>query len=303
MEIVVVGSLALDTLETPWGAAEDCLGGSATYASVAASYFAPVRLVAVAGNDLDEEATRILRSRSVDLEGLEVAEGPTFRWGGRYHEDMNRRDTLFTELGVFESFHPQLPASYRDTPIVFLANIHPSLQLEVLDQVSTPQLTAMDTMNLWIETAREDLEKVLARIDILFLNDEELRQLTGDRILVRAVERLQAMGPRIVVVKKGEHGAVLFGPDVRFATPAMLLERVFDPTGAGDVFAGAFLGSLARAGRFDADAMRRAMIDGTVLASFVTEQFGMDRIVDLPAGDVAERVEELRELTRWPSGG
>jgi sugar/nucleoside kinase (ribokinase family) len=301
VQIVVVGSIALDTIETPWGAAEDAIGGSATYASMAASYFAPVRIVGICGDDLDAATLRMLHEQGVDTAGLEVvAKGKTFRWGGRYHEDMNRRDTLFTHLNVFEHFHPKLPKSYRDSDVVFLANIHPALQLEVLAQVERPQLVAVDTMNLWIDTARDGLIEVLRHAHLLFLNDEEARQLSGKRMLLAAVESLQAMGPRWIVVKKGEHGALLFTPDERCATPAVLLHRVFDPTGAGDTFAGAFLGHLARAGRFDGDELRRAMVHGTVMASFVTEQFGVQRLAGLARSEIEARIKELADLARIP---
>lgn len=300
MKIVVVGSVALDDIETPWASAEELLGGSALYFSVAASYYAPVRLVAVVGRDLPPRARSLLTDRNVDIRGLEVVDGDTFRWGGRYHEDMNRRDTLYTKLNVFEHFHPKLPGAYRDSEIVFLANIHPALQLEVLGQVDGPKLVAMDTMNLWIETARSDLESVLSRVDILFLNDEEVRQLSGERVLLPAVEAVRGMGPSTVVVKRGEHGAVLFSEAGRFFIPAVLLPRVFDPTGAGDAFAGGFLGYIAQKGGFDGLHLRQAMVHGTVLASFVTEQFSVDRLVDLRQEDITARLEELRDLTRWP---
>ena len=301
MQIVVVGSIALDTIETPWGSAEDAIGGSATYASMAASYFAPVRLVGICGDDLDSATLRMLHEQRIDTAGLEVvAGGRTFRWGGRYHEDMNRRDTLFTHLNVFEHFHPKLPRPYRDSEVVFLANIHPALQLEVLDQVQRPRLVAVDTMNLWIETAREGLLEVLRHAHLLFLNDEEARLLTGKRMLLAAVESLQAMGPQWIVIKKGEHGAILFTPDERCATPAVLLHRVFDPTGAGDSFAGAFLGYLAKTEQFDSEDLRRAMVHGTVMASFVTEQFGVQRLAGLARSEIAGRIKELADLARIP---
>lgn len=299
-KIVVVGSVALDTIETPWGAAQDCLGGSASYASIAAGFFAPVRLVAVVGTDLPSVARDLFDARDVDTGGLEVVEGRTFRWGGRYHENMNRRDTLFTELNVFEHFHPKLPQSYRDSEIVFLANIHPALQSEVLEQVNRPELVALDTMNLWIETARDELEAVLAKVDLLFVNDEEAQQLSGHANLWRAVSRLREMGPRIVVVKKGEHGALLFTEGGLFALPAVLLEKVFDPTGAGDAFAGAFLGHVARQGDFTDATLRQSMIYGTVTASFVTERFGTDRLAEASLADIEERMSQLRADTEWP---
>lgn len=299
MDIVVVGSVALDTIHTPWGSAEDCLGGSASYASLAASYFCPVKMVAVVGEDFPAAARELFRKREIDTTGLEVAAGKTFRWGGRYHQDMNRRDTLFTHLNVFEQFHPKLPAAYRDAEFLFLANIHPALQLEVFDQVRRPRLVAVDTMNLWIETAREDLLRVLERCDLAFVNEEEARQLTGHALLPAALEAIHAFGPRWVVVKKGEHGALLCSRSSRFSIPAVLLPRVFDPTGAGDAFAGGFLGHLARCGSFEDDELRRAMGYGTVLASFVTEQFSVDRIADLPPEQIVQRRDELHDFTRW----
>ncbi len=300
--IVIVGSVALDTLESPWGAASDCLGGSASYASLAATFYAPVRMVGIVGSDFPAASTQLFREKGVDTEGLEVAEGKTFRWGGRYHANMNRRDTLFTELNVFEHFHPKLPESYRDTEIVFLANIHPSLQLEVLDQVSAPRYVALDTMNLWIETARDALGEVLKRVDLIFVNDEEAAQLTGHSNLCRAVDALREMGPRHVVIKKGEHGAVLFSSDGPFALPAVLLDKVFDPTGAGDTFAGAFLGHVAREGCLDGPTLRRAMIYATVTASYATERFGADRLVEANLEDIENRISILREMTQWPTG-
>jgi sugar/nucleoside kinase (ribokinase family) len=298
--IVIVGSVALDTIETPWGSAADCLGGSASYASLAASFFAPTRMVGIVGSDFPDSACRLFAEHGVDLEGLEIVEGKTFRWGGRYPADMNRRDTLFTHLNVFEDFHPKLPPSYRDSEIVLLANIHPSLQMEVLDQVGRPHYTALDTMNLWIHTALDSLRDVLKRVDLLFVNDEEARQLSGEEHLLKAVRVLQEMGPRHVVVKKGEHGALLFTDEDVFATCAVLLERVFDPTGAGDAFAGAFLGHLARDGRIDASTLRQAMVYATVTASFATEHFGADRLVEATDEAIERRVSALHRLTQWP---
>lgn len=298
--IVVVGSIALDTLHTPHGSVEDAIGGSASYAAVAASYFAPVNLVAVVGRDFPASAIRAFEARGIDTEGLEIVEGETFRWGGRYHDDMNRRDTLFTHLNVFEHFHPKLPVSYRDSGLVLLGNIHPSLQMEVLDQVRAPRLVALDTMNLWIDIALDDLKAAVARVDLLFLNDEEARQLSGEDNLVRAAAHLRSMGPSAVVVKKGEHGAVLFDGAGEHVQPALLLEQVFDPTGAGDGFAGAFLGHLARRGSAGPAEMRQAMVYATVVAGFVTESFGPDRLFELREQEIAERVEQLRRICAWP---
>ncbi|RKZ08000.1 sugar kinase [bacterium] len=299
--IVVVGSIALDTLHTPHGSAEDCVGGSASYAAFAASYHAPVNLVAVVGTDFPQAARELFGQRKVDTEGLEVVEGQTFRWGGRYHEDMNRRDTLFTELNVFEDFHPKLPDSYRSSEVVFLANIHPALQMEVLEQVDAPRFTALDTMNLWIDIARDDLVKALGCIDLLFLNDEEAMQLSGEGNISSAVRALKAMGPKSVVVKKGEHGAVLFADgNEPYVQPTVLLESVVDPTGAGDAFAGGFLGHVARSGDASAETLRQAMVQGTVTASFTTEEFGPDRLVKLPEQEIDARREVLRRISAWP---
>lgn len=299
--IVVVGSIALDTLHTPHGTAEECVGGSASYAAFAASYHAPVNLVAVVGTDFPSHARELFDRRGVDTEGLEVVQGETFRWGGRYHEDMNRRDTLFTKLNVFEHFHPKLPARYRDSEVVFLANIHPALQMEVLDQVDQPRFVALDTMNLWIDIAREDLVEALGRIDLLFLNDEEAMQLTEERSLNAAVRALKSMGPASVVVKKGEHGAVLFADgDDPYVQPTVILDTVVDPTGAGDAFAGGFLGHVARARDSSGRTLRQAMVQGTITASFTAERFGPDRLVELSAELLEGRREVLARISAWP---
>jgi sugar/nucleoside kinase (ribokinase family) len=300
MQIVVVGSVALDSVETRWGKAENALGGSATFFSLAAARDAKVGLVAVVGEDLPRSARDLLSSKGIDIRGLQVEKGECFRWGGRYHEDMNRRDTLFTHLNVFEHFHPVLPDSYLDAELLFLANIHPSLQLEVLEQAKNPRLVAVDTMNLWIESSREDLVAVLKRCDLVFLNDEEVCLLSGKYSLVDAVRTVQAMGPQRVVVKKGEHGAILFDGSQRFALPAVVLERVKDPTGAGDTFAGGFLGHLAGREKLDHDLLREAMIEGTVLASFAAEDFSVRGLEDLSPATVDQRRKELHQLVAWP---
>ena len=299
--IVVVGSIALDTLHTPHGSAEDCVGGSASYAAFAASYHAPVNLVAVVGTDFPAEARELFDRRSVDTDGLEVVDGETFRWGGRYHDDMNRRDTLFTHLNVFEHFHPKLPDAYRGSEVVFLANIHPALQMEVLEQVEQPRFVALDTMNLWIDIARDDLVRALGKIDLLFVNDEEAMQLSGEGSITASVKALKAMGPRNVVIKKGEHGAVLFADgDEPYVQPTVILERVVDPTGAGDAFAGGFLGHVARSGDANPRTLRQAMAQGTVTASFTAEQFGPDRLVELQDEAIQSRLGVLQRISAWP---
>jgi sugar/nucleoside kinase (ribokinase family) len=299
--IVVVGSIALDTLHTPHGSAEDCVGGSASYAAFAASYHAPVNLVAVVGTDFPAEARELFKARHVDTEGLEIEQGETFRWGGRYHDDMNRRDTLFTHLNVFEHFHPKLPDAYRDSEVVFLANIHPALQMEVLEQVDQPRFVALDTMNLWIDIARDDLVRALGKIDLLFVNDEEAMQLSGEGSLTGSVKVLKAMGPQHVVVKKGEHGAVLFADgDDPYVQPTVILDNVVDPTGAGDAFAGGFLGHVARTGDASARTLRQAMVQGTVTASFTAEAFGPDQLVDLQDNALQSRLGVLQRISAWP---
>ena len=297
--ILLVGSVALDDLHTPSGSRHEAFGGSASYFSLAARFFTPVRLVAVVGDDFPPAHREVLARAGVDLEGLEIASGPCFRWGGRYTEDLNTRETLFTHLGVFEHFHPKVPDAYRGSDFVFLGNIHPSLQQEVLRQVRAPRFVALDTMNLWIETARAELLDVLASVDLLIVNDAEARQLTGESNLVRAGRTLLSLGPTRAVIKKGEHGAALFAPGGMFALPAVPLERVVDPTGAGDSFAGGLLGSLAAEGECTDRAMRRAMALGSVLASFTVEDFGLERLRTVSRREIAARYEELRHMTHF----
>jgi sugar/nucleoside kinase (ribokinase family) len=297
--ILLVGSVALDDLHTPSGSRHEAFGGSASYFALAARFFAPVRLVAVVGDDFPPAYREVLAGAGVDLEGLEIAPGPCFRWGGRYGEDLNTRETLFTHLGVFEHFHPKVPDAYRGSDFVFLGNIHPSLQQEVLRQVRAPRLVVLDTMNLWIETARAELLDVLASVDVLIVNDAEARQLTGESNLVRAGRALLALGPTRAVIKKGEHGAALFAPGGIFALPAVPLERVVDPTGAGDSFAGGLLGSLAAEGECTDRAMRRAMALGSVLASLTVEDFGLERLRTASRREIAARYEELRHMTHF----
>ena len=299
MSVLVVGSVALDDIEAPAGSAKSVLGGAASYFGVAASYFTPVRVVAVVGDDFPQEHVDFLASRGLDLAGLQRVAGRTFRWGGRYHESLNQRDTLFTELGVFESFKPEIPPAWRDSDWVFLANIQPTLQRGVLEQVRSPRFSAMDTMNFWIEGARPELEKTLARVGGIVINDEEARQLTRESNLVRAAQAIHALGPKVVIVKRGEHGALLFDRDGIFSAPAFPLPEVVDPTGAGDSFAGGFIGSLAASGRLDADALRLAVMHGSVLASFCVERMSLDRFRTLTRSEIDARLEAFRKLTRF----
>jgi sugar/nucleoside kinase (ribokinase family) len=291
--------VAYDSVSTPFGTRERVLGGSATYFSTCASHFAGVSLVAVVGEDFAEEDRRFLEERGVDLEGLRTEAGETFHWSGRYQGDMNEAETLDTRLNVFERFVPELPSSYRSIPTLFLANIDPDLQLQVLDQMDSPALTAMDTMNFWIEGKREALEKLLPRVDILLINEAEAKSLAGETNTIRAARVIvQQMGPRRVVVKRGEFGALLCGPEGFFGAPAFPLEKVVDPTGAGDTFAGGFIGALDRDGFADEAAFRRAVAYGTVMASFTVEDFSLDRLKLLSRDDIEQRFAAYLSATK-----
>ena len=299
MTILAVGSVAYDSVETPFGACEGALGGSAVYFSLAASLFAEVRLVGVVGEDFEERHVALLRERGVDMAGLERASGRTFRWSGRYGYDLNTRETLSTELNVFERFRPEIPETFLDSQIVFLGNIDPVLQLDVLRQVPAAKLSACDTMNFWIESQRAELERLLARVDVLIINDEEARQLSQSPNLWRAAERIRALGPGHVVIKKGEHGALLFGPDGIFSAPALPLEEIVDPTGAGDAFAGGFLGYLAGSTNLGGPRSldyRRAVVYGCVLGSFCVEAFGVERLTTLTRDEVEVRFEAFLRI-------
>lgn len=295
MSALVVGSLALDTVETPYGRAEEVLGGSASFFAAAASLYQPVQVVAVVGDDFPLAQLDFLRERGVDFSGLQVAPGESFRWGGAYNADFSARETLFTTLGVFADFSPVIPASFRKARIVSLANIHPILQGEVLDQVESPELVVCDTMNYWIERERSALMSLLQRIDLLMVNDTEIRQLSGIADLVRAARWVRERGPRRVVVKVGAKGALLFDGDAAFRCPAYPLPRVVDPTGAGDAFAGGFAGHLAGVGGCSGDALREALVQGSVMGSFAVESFSLDRLRNPEAREVAERARVLGE--------
>ncbi len=297
MSIVIVGSVAVDTIETPRGKVERAPGGSATYSSIIASFFCPVKLVGVVGDDFSGRHRDLLKSRNIDLGGLEtVPGGKTFFWRGRYGIDPNERETLVTELNVFERFSPVLPESYRTTGYLFLGNIDPDLQLSVLDQVGHNACAGCDTMNFWIENKPDSLAALLSRIDILFVNDGEARQLTGESNAIKAARSILAMGPGAVVIKKGEHGAMLMTESFRFVTPAYPLEEVVDPTGAGDSFAGGFMGCLAAAGNIGESTLKRAMVYGTVSASFTCEDFSVDRLEKLEFDDIKRRFNELLDM-------
>jgi sugar/nucleoside kinase (ribokinase family) len=299
MSLLVVGSVALDSIETPFGRVDDALGGSATFFSAAASLYCGVQLVGVIGSDFPEDQLGFLAGRGVDLAGLERCEGESFRWAGAYSFDLNSRETLETRLGVFAEFQPRIPDSFRDAEWLFLGNIDPTLQCDVMDQVRAPRFTACDTMNFWIEGRRDELLRLLHRVDLLMVNDSEARQLSGDHNLLRAARWIQAQGPSMVIIKKGEHGALLFTRDFVFHAPGFPLEEVFDPTGAGDAFAGGFMGYLARVGSTDATHLKRAMIVGSAMGSFAVERFGVDRFRDLTNGEVHERIRLFREMTEF----
>ena len=301
MSILVVGSVAYDTVETPFGKAERVLGGSASFFSVAASFFVPVNLVGVVGRDFGEAQLAAFKGRPIDLEGLETMDGETFHWQGKYSYDLNSRETICTDLNVFEFFKPKIPARYRASEYVFLGNIDPVLQLGVLDQVDHPQVVACDTMNFWIEGKAEELRKTLARVQILLVNDAEARQLSGEWNIVKAARAIRAMGPRTLIIKKGEHGVLMFSDEGSFAAPAYPLEDVFDPTGAGDSFAGGFVGYLASAGGMGEEALRRAVIMGSTLASFTVEAFSLDRLLKLTRSEIDDRFRLFKRLTHFES--
>ncbi len=312
MAILAVGSVALDDVETPFGRVNRALGGSAVHFSASASIFAPVQMVGVVGEDYPMDRLAFLRERGVDLSGIEVAEGESFRWAGRYTHDLATAHTLETRLGVFADFHPVIPEAFRAPDILFLGNIDPRLQLEVLEKVERPRIVACDTMNYWIEGSRADLLRVLARVDVLLVNEAEVRQLAGDPNLFRAARWVREQGPQRLVVKKGEHGAVLFDGDEVFFVPGFPLEDVFDPTGAGDAFAGGFLGYLAgngedrdesRAGGIAPRTLRNALVHGSVLGSFAVEDFSVGRLSTVTRDEIAARVRAFRTMTHFDLSG
>jgi sugar/nucleoside kinase (ribokinase family) len=299
MSILVVGSVAFDTVRTPFGQAEEVLGGSATYFSVAASFFADVRLVAVVGEDFPEHHLAFLRSRKVDLRGLQRVPGRTFRWVGEYGFDLNQARTLDTQLNVFADFAPKIPEEYRDSGVVFLANIDPDLQREVLRQVRRPALIAADTMNYWIANKADSLRQTLGLVDTLLINDAETRQLAGEANLVQAAQKVLTWGPRFLVIKRGEYGALMINNGDWFAAPALPLEAVRDPTGAGDCFAGGFVGYLANTMNFEDASVRKAMIMGSVMASFNVEAFSLDRLRTLTYDEIEARYRAFKRLAQF----
>ena len=299
MSILVVGSAALDTVETPFGTVEDALGGSAIYFSAAASYFAPVNLVAVVGDDFPKEKIEFLKKKNVNFSGLEVADGKTFRWGGKYGFDLNDRDTLFTHLNVFEKFEPKIPDFYKNSEYIFLANIGPDLQMDVLKQIQSPKLVALDTMNYWIGGDLPALRETLKRVDVLLVNDSEVRQLAYEANLVKASKIVQEMGPKTLIIKKGEHGALLITQDSFFWAPAYPLEFIYDPTGAGDTFAGGFMGYMAKSDDISIDNLKRAVVFGSTMASFCVEKFSLERLENLTEEEIRKRFHEFWQMTNF----
>jgi len=299
MSVLVVGSVALDSVETPFGKAEDVLGGSATFFAASASHLTKVSVVGVVGSDFPLEQLEPLKKRGVDFSGLEQAEGNSFRWRGRYRHDLNSAETLETQLGVFSHFSPKIPDKLRSRPFVFLANIDPRLQLDVVRQVAKPKLVACDTMNFWIQSRRPDIIELLNHVDLMTLNDGEARQLTEKSNLVQAAQWIMARGPRHVIIKKGEHGAFMFSSNSIFFAPAFPLENVFDPTGAGDAFAGGFIGYLAATGDLSEANMRRAVICGSAMGSFAVERFSIDRLMTVTRPEIDQRMTEMRRLVTF----
>jgi sugar/nucleoside kinase (ribokinase family) len=302
MSLLVIGTVAFDAIETPFGKTEKIIGGAATYASVSASYFnRNINLVSVVGDDFPAESIAMLGSRGINTEGLQIKKGEkSFFWAGRYHADMNSRDTLDTQLNVLANFDPVIPESYQDCEFLMVGNLMPAIQIQVMNRLhNRPRLIVMDTMNFWMETAMDDLLKAIKMVDVLTINDAEARQLTNEYSLVKAARKILTMGPRYLIIKKGEHGALLFHENQVFFAPALPLEDVFDPTGAGDTFAGGFIGYLSKVRDISFDSMKRAVVYGSAMASFCVEKFGLERIVDLDADELEERVQDFVDLVQF----
>jgi sugar/nucleoside kinase (ribokinase family) len=302
MKIVSVGTVAFDAIETPFGKTDKIVGGACTYISLSAAYFndSP-NLISVVGEDFPKETIDLFKKRGINTEGLQIKDGEkTFFWSGKYHQDMNTRDTIDTQLNVLESFNPIVPNSYQDCDILMLGNLTPSVQMKVIQQMETrPKLIVLDTMNFWMEIAMDDLKDVIKQIDVLTINDEEARLLSGEHSLRKAAKTILQMGPKYLIIKKGEHGALLFGDNNIFYAPALPLEEVFDPTGAGDTFAGGFVGHLSTCDSINWEAMKKAIIVGSAMASFTVEKFGIERLVDLDENQIKERINEFKKLVSF----
>ena len=302
MKLLIVGSVAFDAIETPFGKTDKILGGAATYIGLAASIMGVKSgIVSIVGGDFPQEYLDMMTSRDINIDGIEIVkEGKTFFWSGKHHNDLNSRDTLITEVNVLENFNPQIPASMEDAEVLMLGNLHPGVQLSVLDKMKNkPKLVILDTMNFWMDSALDILMQMIAKTDVITINDEEARQLSGEYSLVKAAKKIHKMGPDFVIIKKGEHGALLFHDDRIFAIPAMPLEDVFDPTGAGDTFAGGFASYLVKKGKFDFETMKSALIVGSALASFTVEKFGIERLDEVSDEDLKARIEDFKKLTTF----
>lgn len=300
-KLVIVGTVAFDAIETPFGKTDKILGGAGTYIGLSAANFnVDSAIVSVVGGDFPQKYLDLLSSKNINIDGIEIVEnGKTFFWSGRYHNDLNSRDTLDTQLNVLADFNPVVPEAYKDAEYVMLGNLHPLVQLSVLDQVKNPKLVVLDTMNFWMDNTLEDLKKVITKVDVITINDEEARQLSGEYSLVKAACEIEKMGPEYVVIKKGEHGALLFHKEKVFFAPALPLEEVFDPTGAGDTFAGGFIGYLAHTDDISFENLKNAIIYGSNLASFCVEKFGTERMKNLSKEDINMRLEEFKKLTQF----
>jgi sugar/nucleoside kinase (ribokinase family) len=300
-KLVIVGTCAFDQIETPFGKTDKILGGAATFIGMSASQFdIDPAIISIVGEDFPQEYLDLLTNRDINIDGIEVVPGgKTFYWSGKYHNDMNTRDTLITELNTLEHFNPVVPENYKDAAIVMLGNLQPRVQLSVIEQMTAPKLVILDTMNFWMDIALEDLKTTLKKVDVITINDEEARQLSGEYALVTAARKIHEMGPAYVVIKKGEHGALLFHDDEVFFAPALPLEEVFDPTGAGDTFAGGFAGYLAKTNTITFEEMKRALIYGSCLASFTVEKFGTERIANVTENEINNRLQEFQKLTQF----
>ena len=300
-KLLIVGTVAFDAIETPFGKTDKILGGAGTYIGLAAEKFGvDSAIVSVVGGDFPQEYLDLFQQKNINTEGLEIVkEGKTFFWSGKYHNDMNTRDTLDTQLNVLADFNPVVPKKYKDAEVVMLGNLHPLVQLSVIEQVENPKLIILDTMNFWMDNTLEDLHKVIAKVDVITINDEEARQLSGEYSLVKAARKISTMGPKYVVIKKGEHGALLFFENEMFFAPALPLEEVFDPTGAGDTFAGGFAGYLTQTNDTTFDKMKNAIIYGSNLASFCVEKFGTERMIDLKSDEIDKRLKVFKSLTQF----
>ena len=300
-KLVIVGTVAFDAIETPFGKTDKILGGAATYIGLSSAQFdIDPAIVSVVGGDFLQSDIQMLQRKGISTQGLEiVADGKTFFWSGKYHNDMNSRDTLVTELNVLETFTPVVPQAYKDAEVVMLGNLHPMVQMSVIEQMQDPKMVVLDTMNFWMDIALEDLKKVISRVDVITINDEEARQLSGAYSLVNASKIIMEMGPKYVVIKKGEHGALIFYKEQMFYAPAMPLSEVFDPTGAGDTFAGGFTGYLAKTGDYSFESMKRAIIYGSCLASFCVEKFGTQRMEHLTKKEIDSRLQQFKSLTQY----